>query len=62
MQPVEAVETPIPPGQEGLRHLCSQEPGLYQRVGYVKIRVIEETHVQIDDDFFKFNLMALWLR
>jgi hypothetical protein len=46
-----------PPGEEGLRHLYSQESELYQRAGYVKIRVIEEMHVQIDDDFFKFNLM-----
>ena len=29
---------------------------------YIKIRVIGEMHVQIDNDFFVFNLMALSLR
>jgi hypothetical protein len=62
MQPVEAIEAPITPGKEGLHHLCSQALGLHQHVGYLKIRVIGEMHVQIDDDFSLFNLMEFWLK
>jgi hypothetical protein len=62
MQPVEVVETPIHPDEEGLRHFRSHEREHYQHAGYVKIRAIGEMHVQIDDVLSLFNLMVFSLR
>ena len=64
-EPVEAVEPPPPHPPSAkkafLRHLYSRELGLYQPAGSVKIRAIGEMHVQIDDYFSLFNLMAFSL-
>lgn len=49
---------PLPPAKKAFATFAATN----ESMGYTRIRVIEEMHVQIDDVIFIFDLMAFWLR